>query len=107
MPIWLWITLIASALPLTVTGSIAGIRAARAWNDAHTVGAALAVTLADVAGRASAVETRATRLREHAERIESARGALESDLDTLRVIAAELQALQEQVVPILAFVPTK
>jgi len=79
MPIWLWIALAAFVVLLVATGSIAAVRAAKAWRAAHAIGPALATAVVE----------------------------LDSDVDTLRLIADELRAVQAEVGTFFSFAPAK
>ena len=107
VPVLLWIALGLFAVVLVGAGSFTAVRAARAWRDVHKVGDTLTAAVTVVASRAATVEARVEHLRERAEPVQRATGALKRDLDTLNVLVDELRALEAKVAPIRDLVPTK
>jgi hypothetical protein len=107
VPIPLWIALAGFTVLLVGAASFAAVRAARVWREGRRVGDALAAAVIEVERRAAEVEARAERLRRQAESIDGATSGLQSDLETLNVLVAELSGLGAKVAPIRDVVPTK
>jgi hypothetical protein len=107
MPIPLWIALGMFVVLIVGAGSLATARGLRAWRDARAVGDALAAELAVVAARIEVAQATAERAQERSTEAREAAAALQTELDTLNVLVAELRGLQAEVAPFLALVPTK
>jgi chromosome segregation ATPase len=107
MPFPLWIALALIAVLLAGAGSIAAVRAARAWRTARDVSGTLTAAVTVVASRAEQASARVERLREQVEPVQRATSELEHDLDTLKLLVDELRTLQAKVTTIRAVVPTK